>query len=432
MAAITLGLAEVEERLQALRRRLNFATAQHSFYLGSSVLTVMVTLLVVTGLRAAPSTFRIMAWGGGAVVMAVGVACVLYARRCWLDPQGVARLADERANLTDRLTTLADLRLRPRPSRLAPVLVAQTLALGSQWQAQRIAPRRIPRSVFLMVASLLALTGTAVTEHDLPHPAPPAASAGREKLADYNKPGEPKPPDASRSAAKPAHDGAQPIKDSGPDASLPGSAAGSSLDRSGEVGTRTQPNQEKAEPGALTDRLQQAIHQAFHPEATDSSQLTSGSSQISSRDGQQPGVPDKQRSNGSGAGRSPAHNDREAAQGKGRDPSKAANGAAQREGASNTGQSFRGDSPGASQGSNPEGLMDADAGNPSLSGGEQPFKLTITSFLRPVEQQGRQPNPARRQTSADRQLADDTLRKATIPPDYEDLVRRVFSVRPMR
>ncbi|HJW12163.1 MAG TPA: hypothetical protein VJ598_10270, partial [Albitalea sp.] len=175
MPAITLGLAEVEERLHALRRRLNAVTAQHSVYVSLSVTIVVVSALIILALRGSAATFRAATWSGAILCLAVGVWGWLRARRRWLDVAATARLADWRGGLTDRLVTLVDLQTRPRPARLAPVLVAQLLALSKQWQLRHIAPRRIPRSVLALLASLLALGSTAFIERR--PPAPPAHTA---------------------------------------------------------------------------------------------------------------------------------------------------------------------------------------------------------------------------------------------------------------
>jgi len=77
-------------------------------------------------------------------------------------------------------------------------------------------------------------------------------------------------------------------------------------------------------------------------------------------------------------------------------------------------------------------------------GSAKTFKITITSFLHAMEQKGNQPQQSNKKTSAsgsagggttaraalnERQLNDDALRKAEIPPEYEDIVRRVYSLR---
>ena len=78
------------------------------------------------------------------------------------------------------------------------------------------------------------------------------------------------------------------------------------------------------------------------------------------------------------------------------------------------------------------------------AGAPKTFKLTITSFLRAIEQKGSQPHPPGKKAGTagsaaggsatqgalnERQLNDDALRKAEIPPEYEDIVRRVYSLR---
>ena len=164
MPAITLGLAEVEDRLRALRRRLNAVTAQHSVYVSLSVVTLVIAALIVLGLRGSAAAFRAGAWGGLGVCLATALWGMMAARKRWLDVAATAHVADRRGGLTDRLVTLIDLRARPRPSRLAPVLVAQLLALSKKWQPQQIVPRRVPRSVLALVASILALISTAFVE----------------------------------------------------------------------------------------------------------------------------------------------------------------------------------------------------------------------------------------------------------------------------
>jgi len=442
MAAITLGLAEVEERLQALRRRLNLTTAQHGFYIASSVLVAIIAVLVFTGLHASPQTFRILAWAGLALALSVAMAAVLYTRRRWLDTEAVARLADEHAQLTDRLATLTDLRLRPRPSRLAPVLVAQTLALGEQWQPRHIAPRVVPRSFLLLVASLLALTGTALTERDAPQPAsPPATSAA---LPAETKLGSTSPSHAGRSAAGPVNRSAQAAEHSSSPAHQAGSDPVNPGGKTGSAENAGQAGEPKTQPGGLTDRLQQAIHQAFRPEVAEPSQLASRTIKSSGEQRQSSASSDARARAGSQQSRLPLQNDGRADT---RSLSKSGSLTAQREGASNSGHDFKGDSAGAGQGSSPEGLFNQDAAEPGTNGDEsKPFKLTITSFLRSAQQPGRQQDASPKQTAAgslalqtgrgeaaisERQHPDAALRKVEIPPDYEDLVRQVFSLRPL-
>jgi hypothetical protein len=439
MPAITLGLAEVEERLRALRRRLNSVTAQHSIYLGVSSASLLVAAVIVVGLRAPASTFRLVACGSALLVMIIAAACLGYARRRWLDVQHTACLADTRAQLTDRLSTLVDLRLRPRPSRLAPVLVAQALALGAQWQARQIAPRRIPRSIVLLIAALLVLAGTTFVERRTPPPLPAPTTATAEKLAELSPAATSGAQRSSgmRTAEQPGTAGGlQPPTTLLPPGDFPGRATGSETGQGQSWSLSPSPEEAKSRP-SLTDRLQQTIRHAFHGDTPEQPSQLASRSGISSH-----------HSTGSNADRNPKpnrgdHPDDTA-------PKKADSSGRQSESKSRTRgtqpqtgptapQNFQGSSPAAGEGSSPHGLLDPNASAAGVGQGDaKRFKLAITSFLHPVPQQAERPPRASGHAGAaepsggggvlnERQIADDAVRKAEIPPEYEDLVRRVYS-----
>jgi hypothetical protein len=437
MPAITLGLAEVEERLRALRRRLNSATAQHSIYLGASSASLLVAAVVVVGLRASAPTFRLVACGSALLAMIITAASLGYARRRWLDLQHTAHLVDTRAELTDRLSTVVDLRLRPRPSRLAPVLVAQALALGTQWQAQRIAPRRIPRSIFLLVASLLTLAATALVERRTPPQVPSPTTATVEQLAalgseaasgtHHSSDAQTQPPGSARDL--------QPPTALLPPGDFPGRATGSETGR--QQSRSLSPSSERAESRpSLTDRLQQTIQYAFQGDAPEQrAQLASRSGISSHHDVKSD--PDRNPKANRGDRPDDAAPKQAASSGQ-RQESKSGTRGTQPQTGSNPPQNLQGSSPAAGEGSNPHGLMDPNASAAVAGqGGAKRFKLAITSFLRPMpEPAGRTAGGGRAGAAEsggsggalnERQMADDAVRKAEIPPEYEDLVRRVYS-----
>jgi hypothetical protein len=434
MPAITLGLAEVEQRLRTLRRRLNWVTAQQSIYLGASFVTLLVSAVIVVGLRASASTFRVAACTGLLLVVIAALASIAYARRRWLDLPETARVVDGRAQLTDRLATLVDLRLRPRPSRLAPVLVAQALALGGRWQARQIAPRRIPRSILVFIASLLMLAGTGlITRPSVPPPTSTATATVVELSA------------AAASAAQrdsPGQSGTTGTLKS-PTTLIPGG------DFSGhapgaQAGKGQSPSLSPSSPQAmtgssLTDRLQQTIHHAFGGDTPEQrTQLASGPGNSSRSDtttntdrdlphdrGDQPNRTTSKKADGSGKQKDLGH-----ATGGER--------GTQPQGQANAPQNFQGSSPRAGEGSNPRGLLEPNApGVVAGQEGSKRFKLAITSFLHAAPEQAERPGAgawagAAGSASSDvalnkRQLADDALRKTEVPPEYEDLVRRVYS-----
>jgi hypothetical protein len=438
MPAITLGLAEVEQRLRTLRRRLNWVTAQQSIYLGASFVTLLLSVVIVVGLRASASTFRIAACAGALLVVIVGLTSLAYARRRWLDLQETARLVDGRAQLTDRLATLVDLRLRPRPSRLAPVLVAQALALGGRWQARQIAPRRIPRSILLFIASLLALAGTGLIERRSMPPPPSTAATTVVELSSavasraqresaVQAPGQPDTAGTLR-----------PPTTLAPAGDFPGRAPGeqAAKDQSSSVS----PSSAEAMTGSsLTDRLQQTIRHTFHGDTPEQPmQFASGPGNNSRSDPTTSADRNPSRDRGDQPDRTALKKADSPGQQKDLGRPTGGGRGTQPQGEENAPQNFQGSSPRAGEGSSPQGLLDPNApGVVSGREGSKRFKLPIASFLHAAPEQADRPGAGAWAGTAEsaggdaalnnRQLADDALRKTEVPPEYEDLVRHVYS-----
>jgi hypothetical protein len=461
---------------------LNGVTAQHTAYVGTSTILLVLTGLILTALRGPASLFRIAMWGGVAVSVGVAAWCVLTVRRRWVDIAATAHLADHRGALTDRLATLIDLRFHPRPSRLAPVLVAQILALRQQWQPQRIAPRRVPRSVYAVIGALLALAFTAFVERRPPVP-PPAATAGGDAagtgttsvsprllgggaaaqasgvsaLAGMPPPGG--SPEGRASSGGHPTSGAPARGDASRTTPADGewSGAGAYAPRAkGGQGDQEEDEQTDSAWTSLPDRLQDAIRRAFHAEAMSPPQELAARAEPETGDrAGTAGDPHRNQDAQRRAAAEPNNPDAEApGSQKGSGPgSQTGSGkpkpdgqTAQQPSGDAAYQNFDGTSPAAGEGSSPGGLMDGGTGEVSTAGPAAPktFKLTITSFLQAIEQKGTQPHQARKRVSttggagtraasqatlSERQLNDDALRKAEIPPEYEDIVRRVYSLR---
>ena len=446
MPAITLGLAEVEERLQAIRRRLNSGTTLHAAFVGLSVSVLVGAALVVLGLRSSTAVFALAAWTGAALSISTWAGCAVYARRRWVDLTAAARLADRRAQLTDRLTTLADLRQRPRPARLAPLLVAQTLALGDRWRVDGIAPRRLPRTAFILLASILTLAAATWLAPEPPPAARPQRTvAGAPAMLDAAATQNVPPPGAGDPTHGEATTASGPVQLS---EMLPGQR---DLSQPGGLAAPLPPNNAQPDETApLSNRLQQAIRRAFHPAAVDQPPELAARSDNGSRNPDDPN--DGRRSAGDTQHRNPGQTGqaaKEAGNEAGRpqrpDPSQPSD-PSQRADANPPDQNFDGASPPAGSGSSPSGLMDprAASANPLGPAAPKTFKLTITSFLRSTEQHPAEPRRHGKRTGgnapadvtaastaslSEQQLNDDALRKAEIPPEYEDIVRRVYSQR---
>ena len=448
MPAITLGLAEVEERLRALRRRLNSITAQHTAYLAGSVVVLMLAAVVVVALRAPASTFR-LACGASAVLVVLAVSlCGAYARRRWLTLEQTAYLADGRAQLTDRLATLIDLRLRPRPSRLAPLLVAQALALDERWQARRLVPRRVPRSIFILLASLVVAAATGLIERS----AVPARQSDSTLARDANSAATVDSASAQAQGNREAAIAAQGDRSGADPEADTWSAPGDSLRRAGGAGKEPGAADGTASAGtigsSLTDRLQQNIRHTFGAaEPEPPAQVAARSSGDSGREPGNKSGDTQSRGSSPRPGINPANQSGMKGE-RSSGPSPAGKSGGTGPSGPNAPEKFQGSSPAAGSGSSPQGLLDPNA--PAATGSQaqpQHFTVAITSLLRAVPEPGKEAKgPAPRSGTrgaaqpgisgggkdtalSEQQLPDDALRKPEVPPDYEDLVRRVYSSR---
>jgi hypothetical protein len=158
MPSFSVGFAQVEERLRIVRRRLNLLTLQDAIYRSGSLVALAAALLVALAMRGGTSFFAVAVWAAAAAVAAAIAAAGLRIRRHWLSRDQVARFADRQAGLDDRLTTLLD--PRRRPSRLHGLLLEQIFAATPRWDVDTLAPRRVPRSLPILAASLAALLFT--------------------------------------------------------------------------------------------------------------------------------------------------------------------------------------------------------------------------------------------------------------------------------
>jgi hypothetical protein len=205
MPPFSVGSAQVEERLRVVRRRLNLVTLQDALYLSGSLVTLAVTVLVVVALRGRGSLFGVTAWAAIACIAAAGVAAALRIRQHWLSLEQVVRFADRKAALDDRLATLLLDPRRTRSSALKDMLLEQILAATPRWDVDVLVPRRVPRSAFVLGASLAALIALSFFARPpaTPQPASVTHPPSRADLGDAAPP----PHDASEHAP---HDGGLP------------------------------------------------------------------------------------------------------------------------------------------------------------------------------------------------------------------------------
>ena len=197
----------------------------------------------------------------------------------------------------------------------------------------------------------------------------------------------------------------------------------------------------------LPDQLRRAILSAFHREASDAPQRAAARTDGGAASEHENRARRDQRE----AERGSAGGENERAQQRAETGEKTPSGERQpgqqlaQQGPGTSDPNRTGPAPAAGAGTSPSGLMGT-TGDGTRADPHAPksFKLTIASSLHGAQQTGalqRQPltrpavagnsrDPSSEQLAlSERQLSDDALRKTAIPPEYEDLVRRVFSAR---
>ena len=156
------ALVEIEARLHTLQTRFNLYTAQHQAYRVGTVLAFGAALLMVLAFSLPGFWFSAAAWPlfGGA-----GVLCFRLLRRGvadWTDPVRAARRVDAQVGLKQRLATLASQTAAGVPhtrpaARLWTHLVRDNRRRLDEWDVKRVAPSRVPWSLLpFLVALLLA------------------------------------------------------------------------------------------------------------------------------------------------------------------------------------------------------------------------------------------------------------------------------------
>jgi len=161
MPAVPAALAEIEDRLAEIRYRLNRRTLVSVLCPIVAALLVVAALITWSAARGTAESFAIALWAGGAAAAIVLAWGALSLANRWLSLAEVARLADERAGLRERLSTVHWLARAGNPSPLAPVLIVDTFEQRARWQASAIVPRRFPWEIGAPLAAL-ALLGAAL------------------------------------------------------------------------------------------------------------------------------------------------------------------------------------------------------------------------------------------------------------------------------
>src|SRR5512143_3108617 len=182
MAPINADVVEVEAQLSAIRLRRNGLAAQRALAGALSTALVAASVVVVTALRGSVASFAIAT----ALATLATLAAVAYAawrtRREWLSLPATAHLADTRAALDERLTTLLAVAPLTPPPVLRSLLVDQLIGARQRWGIEALAPQRISRWLALVPLSLFVFAATAF------YARPPAVADTRHASAKPLKP----------------------------------------------------------------------------------------------------------------------------------------------------------------------------------------------------------------------------------------------------
>ncbi|MBI3246626.1 MAG: hypothetical protein HYZ50_08985 [Deltaproteobacteria bacterium] len=156
-----LALAEIEDRLRRVRTRFNLYSLQHHFYRLGAALSLGVALLVLGAFLLPPWVFTLASWP----LLVLLAFLLLFFLRCgvaeWTNLPLAARRIDTRAGLHERLSTLvaqltAGVIGKEPPSKLWSYLLTDNMAHLGDWEVKKVAPSRVPWSFLPFLAAFLA------------------------------------------------------------------------------------------------------------------------------------------------------------------------------------------------------------------------------------------------------------------------------------
>ena len=140
-------------QIALIRSRLNALALQQGLFGGLTFILCAAVLIVGAAFAFSPITFLLLAI---AVTVAALAGVVRAARAAWrlrTSDERAARIADERAALKGRLTTMVDAARVEQRSSLWPYLIEDTLALREEFVAHKVEPRRVSRWLWAALAS---------------------------------------------------------------------------------------------------------------------------------------------------------------------------------------------------------------------------------------------------------------------------------------
>src|SRR5579863_2558812 len=156
-------------RMGSVRMRLNSLAWQHAIFYTLAILIAAGACIFAGAYVLSPLAFLIFA---PAIAIAAVLGTVSAIRAGWrmrASAERAAMIADDRAELKGRLSTIVALAHKPNPGVLWSYLVEDTLGYQDQFAPSRIERRRVSRGIFPF-ASAIVLAALALPLSRLKHP----------------------------------------------------------------------------------------------------------------------------------------------------------------------------------------------------------------------------------------------------------------------
>lgn len=439
MAPVNADVGEVEAQLSAIRRRHNGLAAQRALAGIGSATLIAASLMIVTALRGSTSLFVLT------TALAIGgtVACIGYLAwmtwHDWLSLPATAHLADTRAALDERLTTLLAVGPLSPPPPLRSLLLDQVIRARSRWGVEALAPQRISPWLALVPLALAVFAATTF------YARPPAAAATRRTVTRASS--VPATSPGSASAPRPAR-GEILVDQSGRDAAT--SAAGAATaTRAGASGASTTGGEAGAETGSTPaggtaggevpaggplDKLRQSIQDTFGGAQGATERQPGTGAETGERRNRGSGDDTGGDGTSSPARTTDARQNPAQSSPQGRQPDPANHATAEAQGSQGSGR-------GGSANGGTTGVLGTSPSAPDGGGKAAPMgiKLSAVSGVAPsqTEPQRRNDVPAAGANAShtggplpalsEEQLADATVRPLDVGPEHEAIIRRIFT-----
>jgi hypothetical protein len=144
----------VLHQLDAIRARINRLALQRAVFVATAGIIGSSAIIIGSAWLLAPLAFLITSAAAGAAGVSAIALAFYSAWRMRTDRAGAAAIADQRAHMGGRLTTIASFASAPSPSALWSYLVEDALMRREEFAPERIERRRLSRSVFAPLAAI--------------------------------------------------------------------------------------------------------------------------------------------------------------------------------------------------------------------------------------------------------------------------------------